>query len=65
MTLTLSRPARLRQMLAEHRRVVSAIEAHDPAEAERAMRAHVRAGREELRQVLRTDPDRPYRPGMA
>lgn len=52
--VTLSRPARLRQMLAEHRRVVTAIEIGDPAEAERAMRAHVSAGREELRDALRT-----------
>ena len=44
---TLSQPARLRRMLGEHRRIVAAIEAHDPAEAERAMRARVRAGREE------------------
>jgi len=60
--VTLSRPARLRQMLAEHRRVVTAIEAGDPAEAERAMRAHVRAGREELRKALQTQP-RPIHPG--
>jgi len=61
-TVTLSRPARLQQMLAEHRRVVTAIEAGDPAEAERAMRAHVSAGREELREALRTDPT-PASPG--
>jgi len=54
--VTLSRPARLRQMLAEHRRVVAAIEAGDATEAERAMRAHVCAGREELREALRTHP---------
>jgi DNA-binding GntR family transcriptional regulator len=47
-SLTLSRPARLRRMLEEHRRILAALEAHDAAEAERAMRAHVRAGREEL-----------------
>jgi len=64
-TLTLSRPVRLRQMLVEHRRVVTAIEAHDPAEAERAMRAHVRAGREELRQRLRVGPDRAPRSAKA
>jgi len=52
--VTLSRPARLRQMLAEHRRIVTAIEAGDPAEAERAMRTHVSAGREEIRKVFRT-----------
>jgi len=54
--VTLSRPARLRKMLAEHRRVVTAIETGDPGEAERAMRAHVSAGREELREALRTQP---------
>jgi DNA-binding GntR family transcriptional regulator len=50
-SLTLSRPARLRRMLEEHRRIVAAIDAGDPAGAERAMRAHVRAGRDELRRV--------------
>jgi DNA-binding GntR family transcriptional regulator len=60
--VTLSRPARLRQMLAEHRRIVTAIEAGDPAEAERAMRAHVSAGREEIRKVFRTQPG-PIDPG--
>jgi DNA-binding FadR family transcriptional regulator len=44
-------------MLAEHRRIVTAIEAGDPAEAERAMRAHVSAGREEIRKVFRTEPE--------
>jgi DNA-binding GntR family transcriptional regulator len=58
-SVTLSRPARLRQMLAEHRRVVTAIEVGDPAEAERAMRAHVSAGREELREALRTQAIHP------
>jgi DNA-binding FadR family transcriptional regulator len=43
-------------MLAEDRRVVTAIEAGDPTEAERAMRAHVTAGREELRRALATRP---------
>jgi DNA-binding FadR family transcriptional regulator len=38
-------------MLQEHRRIVAAIAAGDPAAAERAMRAHVRAGRDELRRV--------------
>ncbi|HEV8673625.1 MAG TPA: GntR family transcriptional regulator [Methylomirabilota bacterium] len=56
-SLTLSRPARLRRMLEEHRRIVAALAAHDPAEAERAMRAHVRAGREELRRVHLADGD--------
>jgi DNA-binding GntR family transcriptional regulator len=60
--VTLSRPARLRQMLTEHRRIVTAIEAGDPAEAERAMRAHVRAGREEIRKVFRTESG-PLHPG--
>jgi DNA-binding FadR family transcriptional regulator len=38
-------------MLDEHRRIVSALETHDPTKAERAMRAHARASREELRRV--------------
>jgi DNA-binding GntR family transcriptional regulator len=50
-SLTISQPARLRQVLAEHRRIVRAIRGHDPAEAERAMRAHARAGMLELRRV--------------
>ena len=50
-SLTISHPVRLRRMLAEHRRIVAAIRAHDPDEAERAMRAHARAGRLELRRV--------------
>jgi DNA-binding GntR family transcriptional regulator len=50
-SLTLSRPVRLQRMLQEHRRIVAAIAAGDPAAAERAMRAHVRAGRDELRRV--------------
>ena len=50
-SLTISQPARLRRMLAEHRRIVAAIRAHDPEEAERAMRAHARAGMQELRRV--------------
>ena len=50
-SLTISQPARLRRMLAEHRRIVAAIRARDPDEAERAMRAHARAGMLELRRV--------------
>jgi DNA-binding GntR family transcriptional regulator len=50
-SLTISQPARLRRMLAEHRRIVAAIRAHDPEDAERAMRAHARAGMLELRRV--------------
>ena len=50
-SLTISQPARLRRMLAEHRRILTAIRAHDPGEAERAMRAHARAGMLELRRV--------------
>jgi DNA-binding GntR family transcriptional regulator len=50
-SLTLSRPARLRRMVEEHRRIVAAIAAGDPVAAERAMRAHVRAGRDELRRA--------------
>jgi DNA-binding GntR family transcriptional regulator len=57
-SLTISRPARLRRMLAEHRRIVAAIRARDPAEAEGAMRAHCQAGRLELRRVHMTaEPD--------
>ena len=64
-SLTLSRPARLRRMLEEHRRIVSALEAHDPTRAERAMRAHARASREELRRMhlaerrREADPENP------
>jgi DNA-binding GntR family transcriptional regulator len=54
-SLTLSRPARLRRMLEEHRRIVAAVAARDPVAAERAMRAHVRAGRDELRRVHLSD----------
>src|SRR5262245_3661877 len=50
-SLTISQPGRLRRMLAEHRRIVRAIRAHDPARAERAMRAHARAGMLELRRL--------------
>ena len=60
--VTLSRPARLQQMLVEHRRIVTAIEAGDPAEAERAMRAHVSAGREEIRKAFQTQSG-PSHPG--
>lgn len=56
-SLTLSRPARLRRMLEEHRRIVSALETHDPTKAERAMRAHARASREELRRVHLAESD--------
>src|SRR5262249_56507254 len=42
-SLTISQPTRLRRMLAEHRRIVAAIRAHDPDEAERALRALPRA----------------------
>jgi DNA-binding GntR family transcriptional regulator len=61
-SLTLSQPRRLRRMLEEHRRILTAIEAHDPADAERAMRAHVRAGREELRRVHLADGSAGSRP---
>src|SRR5262245_1294796 len=50
-SLTISQPARLRRMLAEHRRILKAIRGHDPAEAERTMRAHARAGMLELRRL--------------
>jgi DNA-binding GntR family transcriptional regulator len=50
-SLTISQPERLRRMLAEHRRILTAIRSHDPAEAERAMRAHARAGMLELRRL--------------
>ncbi len=50
-SLTISQPGRLRRVVAEHRRIVTAIRAGDPAGAERAMRAHARAGRLELRRV--------------
>jgi DNA-binding GntR family transcriptional regulator len=50
-SLTISQPARLRRMLAEHRRIVAAIRARDPEEAEQAMRAHARAGRLELQRL--------------
>jgi DNA-binding GntR family transcriptional regulator len=50
-SLTISQPARLRRMLAEHRRIVTAIRGRDPDEAERAMRAHARAGMLELRRL--------------
>lgn len=50
-SLTISQPARLRRMLVEHRRIVAALRAHDPEEAERAMRAHARAGMLELRRI--------------
>jgi DNA-binding FadR family transcriptional regulator len=44
-------------MLEEHRRIVTALETHDPTKAERAMRAHARASREELRRVHLAERD--------
>ncbi|WP_018111989.1 GntR family transcriptional regulator [Thermus igniterrae] len=44
-------PGRAQQSLAEHRRIVEAVAAHDEAEAERAMRAHLEGVTAALRQT--------------
>jgi DNA-binding GntR family transcriptional regulator len=45
-TLPFASPERVHQVLAEHRAIVAALEAHDPVGAEAASRAHLAAARE-------------------
>lgn len=49
-------PGRPQRSLEEHRRIVEAVVAHDPEEAERAMRAHLQGVMAALNQVPRGGP---------
>ena len=55
---TLHVPGRLQQSLAEHLQVFEALKARDAAAAEQAMRHHLLAQREALRELARNHPSR-------
>ncbi|MBS0292727.1 MAG: GntR family transcriptional regulator [Proteobacteria bacterium] len=55
---TLQAPGRLQQSLAEHLAVFSALQRHDAEAAERAMRQHLLAQRDVLRELARHHPSR-------
>ena len=57
-------PGRAVAALEEHRAILAALRARDPAGAEQAMRAHIRASWENTRQTFRSGPDLPRKETM-
>ena len=55
---TLHVPGRLQQSLAEHLQVFAALKSGDAGAAEQAMRHHLLAQREALRELARNPPSR-------